>query len=517
MENITRRGFVAGTAGMAGALAAASIAEPKTDVAAAGEAVDPVSVEECDIVVVGSGTAGTCAALRAAQAGAKVICLEKNGHFGGSSRFAEGLAAVGSKEQLARGIELDRTEMMRAIMDYQHYACSGPVVHGFLEESGKTIDWLSEAGVKWYDVKVLGDSYQTWHIPCDPESGEKWHISEMLEQLWAIAQDAGADMRSSCPMTGLVFEDGKVTGVYAEQDGQTIQINAKGVVLAGGGYANNRELFEKFTGVSYDRVYVYGDEGRDGDCISAAMSIGGATHKPGCVMFYSGKLEQTTTFADPINFLVCKQPTMRVNASAKRYFNEQVSVTDFSACGNTLMTNAQNFAIFDDDFITHLETVGPWTSHLAINAEAGVPFECRDLFESFEPIKKADTLEELGEALGIDGATLAQTVERFDGFCEAGVDEDYGLRESLMFPVKTPPFYGARVVPNLFTTVGGLAVDEKARVLDENGYVIDGLYATGGDAGSLYGACYDVVVCAGSQQGWAATSGRVAAEDILGL
>ncbi len=206
-----------------------------------------------------------------------------------------------------------------------------------------------------------------------------------------------------------------------------------------------------------------------------------------------------------------------MNAGGQRYFNEQVSMTDFSACGNVLTTNAQNFAIFDDAFIDHIETEGPWLGLLALSAEAGVPFACREEIEAFAPIKKADTLEELGAALGIDGEALVTTIDRFNGFVESGVDEDYGLPEQYLFPVKTPPFYGALIMPTLFTTVGGLAVDAKMRVLDTDGYAIEGLYAAGGDAGSLYGGSYDVGVCAGSQQGWAALSGRLAAQDALGL
>ena len=521
MEDITRRNFVAGGAAAGAALAAAGVAgttAAPARFARADEAKQhaPISTEEFDVVVVGSGTAGTCATLRAAQDGAKVVCLEKNDVFGGASRFAEGLAGVGSKVQAELGIDLNKTEIMDAVMDYQHYSCSGPVVRKFLDESGPTIDWLTDAGIAWLDVKVLGRSYQTWHIPANPTTGEKIVCGGIIDQLVEVAQGLGADMRLGWAMTDLIVEDGKVVGVYADGPDGEVEFRVKGVILAGGGYANNGELFEKFTGVDYDKVYVYGPAGRDGEGIASALAIGGSTHKPGCVMFHSGKLEDTTSFSDLPNFIVCKQPTVRVNAGGTRYFNEQVSMTDFSACGNVLTTNAQNFAVFDDDFITHIEEEGPWLGLLALNAEAGVPFECREEIEAFAPIKKADTIEELAEALGIDAAQLAATVERYNGFVEAGVDEDFGLPEQYLFPVKTPPFYGALIMPTLFTTVGGLAVDERMRVLDTDGYAIEGLYATGGDAGSFYGASYDVGVCAGSQQGWAAMSGRLAAEDIVG-
>ena len=528
MGGISRRGFLTGTAfvgaGLAAGLAGCSSGGqsgsdggPSGSAGATQESHDPVSTEQFDIVVVGSGTAGTCATLRAVEAGASVVCLEKNSNLSGSSQYAEGLAGVGSREQAARGISLDPVQVMESVMEYQHYSCSGPVVKAFVHESGATMDWLADNGVAWYDVKALGDSYTTWHIPADPETGEKIVIGPMIASLQERAKGMGAEFRTECPMTALVVEDGAVVGVYADRDGEEILVRADAVILASGGYANNAELFEEFTGVSYDRVYAYGDEGRDGDGIDGARKIGAATHKPGCVMFHSGKLEGTGSFSELPNYIVCKQPTVRVNAGGERYFNEQVSMTDFSACGNVLTTNAQNFAVFDDDFITHIEVEGPWLGLLALDAEAGVPFECREGIEEFEYIFKADTIADLAEKLGVNAGALEATIERYNGFCESGVDEDFGLPAEYLFPVKTAPFYGAKVYPTLFTTVGGLAVNESMQVLDADGYAIDRLYAAGGDAGSLYGASYDVGVCSGSQQGWAATSGRLGVEHALGL
>ena len=81
----------------------------------------------------------------------------------------------------------------------------------------------------------------------------------------------------------------------------------------------------------------------------------------------------------------------------------------------------------------------------------------------------------------------------------------------MLVPLKTPPFYGAKITPTLFTTVGGLRVNDRMQAIDTNGSAIPGLYAVGGDANGIYGFDYaDVDVCSGSQQGWCATSGYVA-------
>lgn len=85
----------------------------------------------------------------------------------------------------------------------------------------------------------------------------------------------------------------------------------------------------------------------------------------------------------------------------------------------------------------------------------------------------------------------------------------------LRLPISTPPYYGGKVTPTLFTTVGGLKVNTDMQVVNEEGQAIEGLYAAGGDANGMYGANYDVDVMSGGQQGWCATSGRLAAEHAL--
>ena len=138
---ITRRSFLSGSllagAGVvAGSLigcspaseAAADKTTAPTDAADKVKAHNPVSTEQFDVVVVGSGTAGTCAALRAAELGKKVVCLEKNSGLGGTSVFAEGLCGIGSRFQTEQGIEVDRAAVLADTMSYHHYACLGPVV-----------------------------------------------------------------------------------------------------------------------------------------------------------------------------------------------------------------------------------------------------------------------------------------------------------------------------------------------------------------------------------------------------
>lgn len=131
---LTRRNFLGGAA-LAGVAAAvgmtgcsASSNKTSTDNAADDKAPqhNPVRTEECDIVVVGSGTAGTCATLRAAEKGAKVLCIEKNSGLMGTSAFAEGFTGVGSSFQEKQGISVDPAAVVAGTMNYHHCDCPSP-------------------------------------------------------------------------------------------------------------------------------------------------------------------------------------------------------------------------------------------------------------------------------------------------------------------------------------------------------------------------------------------------------
>ena len=528
---LTRRGFVAGLVAasvasaaalggcqgrpsQAGGASATGSSEPARDTAAvAASAHNPASVEEYDVVVVGSGTAGTVATARAAQLGLSVLCLEKNPGLGGTSVFAEGFCGIGSKAQAAQNIVIDPAAVVADTMSYHHNGCLGPVVRAFVGNSGETVDWLEEFGTTWASIAALGESYQVWHLPAG-EGGMPTSVGSVLGLIQEQAQNLGAEFRTGSPATGLVVEDGAVRGVYAKSSNGEIQVNAKAVILASGGYANNADMFERFTNKPYDSVHVWGMEGRDGDGITfATTEAGAAMHHPEAIMWHTGMLDGTDAFSDIPNYIVTMQPTMRVNEAGARYFNE-ATTSDFTACGNALTVNAENYAIFDDAFIDHIETEGPWMPMPNLGAFAGKPYQCREGLVSCPGLVSANAIEELAQKLGLDGDALVATVERFNAACAAGVDEEFSLPANMLLPVSTPPYYGAKITPTLFTTVGGLRVNLNMQVMGTDGKPVEGLFAAGGDAAGLYGANYDVDVCSGSQQGWAATSGRLAAEFV---
>jgi fumarate reductase flavoprotein subunit len=525
-DGLSRRDFLAGTALVTGTAAVVGLwgctpsqessqkkesdGNARENVDEAKEKLVPTRVENYDIVVVGTGTAGTCAAMRAAELGSHVAVLEKLEEPGGTSNFAEGLCGVASKMQKEMGIDVTVEEIFKRIADYHHWTISGPALRSYLDASGATIDWLLDLGVPFVDVIGLGGSAPVWHVfETDGRCGPN-----IIEPLTKKASDLGATYYFSTPAKELLLENGKAKGVVAQtSDGEVIEFDAPAVLMCTGGFADNAEMFEKYAGTDLNNLFNFGIPGRDGDGINMGISANAALHHPSAVMYCGALVEGTTIMHEFLNLIMTFQPNMYVNGDGARFFDEGI-VSDFTTFGNALAEQAESFSIIDARYIDILENQGIFNGHPTSGNPAGTKLSgITAALDESSAIIKADTIEELAEKLGIASPeTLAKTVEKYNGYALAGVDAEYGKDAAFLQPLDTPPFYGTKIKRTFFATCGGLRINDKMQVLDTDDTPIDGLYACGGDAGGAYGTSYDVGVTSGSQQGWAGTTGRLAAE-----
>lgn len=528
----SRRSFLAATA-LAGAGMAATLAgcgQPSTasksdsaDAANAPATHNPVDTETCDIVIVGAGTAGMCAAARAAELGASVICLEKNGSVGGSSGAAEGLSGIGTYLTKELQLEIDEDEVFQAIMNFHHWQPNADVLRTFIKNSGATIDWLHEnCGINFVTSTIVSPvSYRTWHLAGLPgETTPEFNQKTLIEPLFDYGSSLGVDFKLSCPGTGLMTEGDTVTGVYYSDGKDEHAIEAsKGVILATGGYCDNEEMFERFTHIDFDRVHNWGVPGRDGDGIAWGLDLGAATHIPAGMLFSPTTIPETPSFYEKANWVFSWQPNFRVNQSAIRFVNE-FNAPDFACIANAVLAQESCYSIVDQAYIDMINDVALPIGLDSIGYTTGKPLEgARDAVnEAVEAgrVVKADTIDELAEKLGLDPNTLAQSLATYNDYCADGVDLEFGAPKDVLIPLSTPPFYGAAISAACFASIGGLNVNRNLQVLKEDGSVIPNLYALGGDASSDAGRDYDVAIMPGSQQGWCATGGRLAVEHILG-
>ena len=518
--NISKRSFLKGSAALAisGILGAGTSAF--ADDAAQGQEEKASllgSVEEtwdADYVVVGSGICGLSSAVDAAERGLNVVLLEKNGFLGGTSTVAEMCFGVFTDMQKEAGFteELGSVaSIMKTTQDYHHYKTNALLTRKFYEESADNIAWLKKQGVNFALVMGIGNSYKTAHV-------YEGLGAATIKTLGARAEELGVQICTNAPGKELVVEDGKVTGVLADVDGKIVRINAKGVLLATGGYSDNAEMMKKYAHVDASITKNAGIAGRDGDGIAMALNIGASEWKSmGAVMFF-GAILKNDRFGTHL-YSATSSPGFRFNERGVRYADEVIDQINFSHCGNIMAQQKASWGLYSkatlDDFVENGTIFGG-----GMYTPAGAPLT--ELYSQIEADMASDdpqvfyceTLDDVAATAGVDADVLKAAVERYDGYCKTGVDEEFLKAPEYLIPVGEGPYYLFNQSLGYFTTSDGLYVNEFNQVLTADGEVIEGLFAGGSDAGGLQGDTYDVGICPGSQQGWGLQSGRVAAKYV---
>ncbi len=226
---------------------------------------------EIDVVVAGSGATGLAAAVTLAAGGATVAVFEKQRALGGTSNFFRGTFAVESEMQRERFIDYRRDEAFKNIMEYSHWIANARLVRAVVDESAATIAWLQDQGVEFTGEMInMPRVPHTYHVV--KGTGEA-----VVKALATQAKSKGVQISLGTPVTALVKEGGRIQGVIVDDDGQDVQVACKAVVIATGGYANNKEWIKKYTG--YDlgvNLFTWGNTGKMGDGIRMAWEAGAA-------------------------------------------------------------------------------------------------------------------------------------------------------------------------------------------------------------------------------------------------
>lgn len=336
-------------------------------------------------------------------------------------------------------------------------------------------------------------------------------------------RDAGVPLLLDTALTDLVVENGTVRGVEVVTDGEQRTLYARrGVILASGGFEHNPEMRVKYQRGPIGADWTVGAKANTGAGIEAGQKAGAAVDFMDDAWWGpSFPLTGGPWFALSERSL---PGCLMVNASGKRFVNESAPYVEATHAmyggkhgrGDGPGENIPSWLILDQRYRDRYTFAGitPRTPFPRRWLEAGV-------------LVKAGSISELAEKLEVPTAALTETVERFNGFARAGKDEDFGRGESRydhyygdprnkpnpsLGVVDKAPFYAFKVVPGDLGTKGGLVTDVDARVLREDGTVIDGLYATGNVSSPVMGHTY---AGPGATIGPAMTFGYLAALDIL--
>lgn len=479
---------------------------------------------EYDVVVIGSGASGKSAALAAAEGGLSVAILEKLPETGGASVYAEGTAAFESSEQKARGVPdhegkhfPTKEEGFRRYTDYSHHRANPDVVRMQVENTAETIDMYKALGITYTDVTIYAydqpHELYTFHRP----EGLGARCQEVL--LKAV-ENAGVEIFTATPAQRLVIEDGAITGVIAEDsDGNTLRIGAKAVVLASGGYGNNPDLVAEHSWFprTAHAMYQCVPTSNTGVGLSMALQAGADTESLGAVMIIACARDKTLTSHSSG---AGSQPVLWVNKTARRFASEEVAMS-FADTGNTMakQPDATVYAIIDQATVDHLMVEGS-----DIGLGDFIPYGAKldhlqaelDEDVAIGRAWRSDSVSGLAEAVGLDPAVLAETVDAYNVACDKGEDPEFYKPARFLRPVATAPFYAINMAASVLVSCGGIRVNGNLQVVTKEYEPIPGLYAVGMEASGLYGDTYNLDV-PGTANGFAHASGRVAGRHVVSV
>ena len=440
------------------------------------ESAPAVELEDMttDVVVVGAGIAGLTAALTAAQAGADVILVEKQAVVGGSGLLtAAGFYGAETSVVPAEVETID--EMYNHILDM--IAEGGSLdnvdtdrIRHLCESTPELVEWLEGMGYEFTTTDFgIKDAKQHYHILADGSNGpgQVKILSENVEK-------AGVNVMTETKCIALKQEDGAMTGITVSQGNGTFDINAKSVILACGGYANNPEMMMRLAPQSLFS-YSCANAGATGEVLQMAADLGAA--------WYNDQFMLTCGFtSDPNSALgmVCYPPYASmplVDQTGNRFMNE-FSLWTLNSEMVRNVENAPFYGIFDSSFLKGTEAEFKYDSIEQAIAE-GSPY-----------VVKADTLEDLAAKIGIkDVDAFLKTIETYNSV--KGTDDPepaFGVPNDQLSFVEEGPFYGVLMVSLNAGTMGGIQTQMTGEVLDVYGEVMPGLYACG-EASN--GAIYD--------------------------
>jgi len=477
----------------------------------------PTKFETADVVVIGGGGAGMAAAVEAVTGGAKVIVLEKADVLGGNTNFAEGIFGVESSLQKALGIKVNLNQMLRTEYEFQNYKINSKLWELVGRKSADTIEWLLGLGVDFATVSSPGGGEKTWHVYADADGHE--HGAAMIYRLQQKFESMGGKIMYSTPGVGLVYENGKITGVNAiDKNNTQILINTKVAVIATGGFGANEEMVRELTTFDTSQLTYRGTPGMTGDGINMAVKIGAYLDKNSTISAIGLTLPGSTLFS-PMSVSASMEPTnIWINQDAERYVHEDVAFI-YTLGANAIQTQQKTFSVYDSNSLKRFMEQGVllgWGVFVQPGQKLpDLQKEVDAAIASGNPrVFKADTLEQLAEEMGLDKARFVSTVNNYNSFCDNGEDLDYGKDKAFLVPVKQPPFYGFHISAVNLNSMGGLRINIKGEVLNDKFEPMSGLYAAGMDVSGFTGETYGMVL-PGSCQGIAVNTGRLCAESAL--
>lgn len=459
---------------------------------------------EADVVVVGLGCAGACAAIEAAEAGAETLVLERAGGGGGTSAMAGGLIYLGggTPVQEACGYSDTPDGMFTFLMAACGPAADEAKVRVYCDESVAHFHWFEAHGVPFkrsfypepsmeaptddclvysggedaYPFDELTPAVPRAHKPQTPNAAGGF----LMQRLIAATEKSGATIVTDTRAETLVVErDGRVAGVVVRQDGGERVIRARrGVVLAAGGFIQNDGMLLRHSPLLRKCSFRLGVEGDDGRAIRMAMGAGADVAR-----MQAGEVAVPIT---PPRRLV---RGILVTAAGQRFINEDAYYGRVGQEG--LFRHGGRMFLIVDTAIYERNLAG------------------------FEAHYVEETIADLERVVGFPSGSLVRTVELYNQHATRGEDPLFHKRKPFLQPLVQSPFAAIdcsteKVLWATFT-LGGLRTTPRSEVLRPDGQIIPGLFAAGRTTNGIAAEGYVSGISIGDGTFFGRAAGRSAA------
>ncbi|MDR3052803.1 MAG: FAD-binding protein, partial [Coriobacteriales bacterium] len=439
---------------------------------------------------------------------------------------------------------VDPAEYMQNWMTMVGNQANPTLIMKFAQHMGEHSDW-------YYD-RLTDEDFATLTHTGWPSEGETWeHILPNIGPIkfWPgtfscygecnqtkvqgynrqAAIDAGAEFFFETRGEYLVMNGGQVAGVVASAPAGYVKFNCKAVVINTGGFSYNNEMLQDLMPDLYNALV--GEEGFNKPAEPGGFSLANPNaNGDGVKMAHWAGAHLETLPVAGMNAKHIQPPAgmsnlpqaVWVRGDGKRFCNEFYPIVEQRGVPNVYMQREPIHCVFDNNFDTYRSYYVPQHGGMEPTpaAVAGVRADMDKAYAKFqgtwvEPEPDAgagemgggpmfaspdyladDTLEGLAGQLGLTGDAVANFVaeiEKYNAYCAAGADEDFGRDAAVLFPVKSGPFYAVSGNPGLgelMCTMGGIITDGEQNALDKDFKPIGGLYVSGNDCGRRFGIEY---------------------------
>lgn len=423
--------------------------------------------KEADVVVAGAGGAGMTAAITAAQAGKKVIILEKAAVSGGNSSYATGgMNAAETHYQAEQGIEDSADLYYEDTMKGGHDLNNPDLVRTLAENSSEAIDWLDSIGAPLSNIGLAGGaSAMRQHRPVNDEGKILSVGAYLVEHLTSTCNDLGVEIIYNAKVDEILMDGDKAVGLHATgTDGNNITVKANSVVIATGGFGSNPELIVKYRPdlegyVSTNAPTITGDAIEFLERIGADFVDLDQIQIHPTVVQADGSLVSESLRGDG---------AILINSEGKRFCNE-ILTRDVVSAHVIEQPGSYAWLVADDAMAVESTVIEKYVSK-------GFMIKC-------------DTVADLAKLMEVDEATLQETLDTWKAACDAEKDEEFEREgyDALLTDLSHPPYYAVKIAPGIHHCMGGVKIDTDAEVIDVDGNAIPGLYAAGEVTGGVHG------------------------------